>query len=190
MKLPGILGNVSENGLENIGLAVFRGDKFVGALDNVDTICHLIITSKLKKAAISIADPFNPNGIVDVNINMRRKGSTLFYLINSVPYIDIEVYLEASILSESKNIDYANPSNIALLKASVEAYLKEHIDSYLYKTSREFKSDIAGFGKYARTNYMTIPEWKASNWLENYQNSFFNVIVHVNIENSNLYNKQ
>ena len=37
----------SKNNVESMGLAVFRGDKLVGELNNIETLCHLIITNDL-----------------------------------------------------------------------------------------------------------------------------------------------
>ena len=156
---------------------------------NIDTICHLIVTDKLKNAIVSIPSPFNENEFIDIDINIHKKTDTTFYLINFAPYIDISVYINASILSNSNRINYTNPDNIQLINYSLQTYLKENISAYLYKTSKEFASDIAGFGKYAKVNYMTLEEWQKSNWLDNYSNSFFNVNVYTNIQNSSLYNR-
>ena len=48
----------SKNNVESMGLAVFRGDKLVGELNNIETLCHLIITNDLKNATINITNPF------------------------------------------------------------------------------------------------------------------------------------
>ena len=57
----------------------------------------------------------------------------------------------------------------------------QFIYDYLYKTAKVFKSDITAFGKYAVSNFATIDEWNEYNWLDNYQNSFFNVDINVDI---------
>ena len=120
---------------------------------------------------------------------MSKKTENTLYFINSHPYIDINVYIDANILSNSNRIDYTDFDNINLISIYLETYLKENISAYLYRTSKDFKSDIVGFGKYAKTNYITLKEWEDSSWLENYQNTFFNVNIYTNIQNSNLYNK-
>ena len=61
--------------------------------------------------------------------------------------------------------------------------------SYLYKTSKEFKSDIDNFGVYATKNYLTWDEWIESDWLYNYQNSFFTVNVNTEVKSGELYSK-
>ena len=68
-----------------------------------------------------------------------------------------------------------------------ETYQK--VSNYLYKTSKDFGSDICGFGVYALKNYLTIQDWYASNWLDNYRNSTFNVNVHLTVKSGNLFDK-
>ena len=68
-------------------------------------------------------------------------------------------------------------------------YLSSNISSYLYKTSKTYKSDIANFGKYALPKYLTWEEWEQSDWLSNYSNSFFTVNVHTNVLSSYLFTK-
>ena len=42
--------------------------------------------------------------------------------------------------------------------------------------------DIDGFGKYAVKYFPTIKDWQDYNWLDNYQNSTFNVNVETTIK--------
>ena len=70
-----------------------------------------------------------------------------------------------------------------------EKYISDKISTYLYKTAKEYNSDICGFGKYVVTNYVTLNEWYDSNWLEKYKNSFFNVNVNVIVKSGNTFTK-
>ena len=67
--------------------------------------------------------------------------------------------------------------------------MEQNISSYLYKTSKDLKSDIANFGRYPIKNYATWNDWIESDWLYNYQNSFFTVKVNSEIQNSQLFTK-
>lgn len=49
----------AENHVETMGLAVFRGDTLVGELNNIETLCHLLVTNKFKNATITIPNPYN-----------------------------------------------------------------------------------------------------------------------------------
>ena len=60
--------------------------------------------------------------------------------------------------------------------------MNDKIHTYLYKVSKEFNSDIDGFGKYAVKNFLTWDDWINYNWLDNYKNSFFEVNVNTDVK--------
>jgi len=120
---------------------------------------------------------------------MSHKTNNSVEFMNGFPYIKSEVSINANILSMDGNTDYTDSSNLKLVEDYANTYLQTNINSYLYKTSKEFKSDIAGFGKYAKKYYSTIEDWKKSDWLDNYQNTFFDVSVNTNVYGSYLFNK-
>jgi len=111
------------------------------------------------------------------------------HFANNFPFIQSHSNISADILSLNPNVDYSNPENIKLIEEATHTFLENNISSYLYKTSKEFRSDIAGFGRYARRHYWTIEEWRNSDWLNNYENSFFDVRVDVTVKGSHLFNR-
>ena len=46
------------------------------------------------------------------------------------------------------------------------------------------KSDISGTGKYAISNFKTRLEYENYNWLDNFQNAFFDVQTEVKVKSS------
>ena len=60
------------------------------------------------------------------------------------------------------------------------------LTEYLYKTSKEFKSDINGIGKSSLKLFPTIGQFEDYGWREHYQDSFFDVSVEVNVKSSTL----
>ena len=107
-------------------------------------------------------------------------------IVNGSPYISIDVKLRARILSVSRSTDYFDNNNLDLVESYADSYVKNLLDKYLYKTSKEFKSDIASFGKYAVIHFSTWDKWIEYNWLDNYSNSFFNTNVDVDISSDYL----
>lgn len=175
--------------IEFFGTAVFRDDKLVGELNGIETICYLLVTNGFKNCTLSIPDPFNINSSVDLRLNKKRNSKVSVDFVNNSPYISVEVFLEGYGISLDESTDYSSVEDISILNNYAEQYLKLQLENYLYKTSKEFNSDISGFGKYALSKYLTWDEWISSNWLENYKNSFFNVKVHVNIQSGGEFNK-
>lgn len=179
----------SKNKLEIMGTAVFRGDKLVGELTNLETLCHLIITNKLESATINLPNPFDFNATISVYISLNKPTKNSVEFINNFPYIESNVYLIGNISSIDGSIDLTNADNLKILNEYVNDYLETNISSYLYKTSHELKADIADFGRYVLPNYYTWDEWIDSDWLNNYQNSFFKVTVNTEIQGGYLYTK-
>lgn len=171
---------------ESNGLAVFHSDKLVGELSSIDCICHLIVTNKLKNCTISIPNPFIENDSIDLYLYQQSSTKTKVNLVNGSPYAKFNVSLNARILSIDENADYLTEDKLDKIIESANNYLKQHISEYLYKTSKEFNSDIAGIGKHLASQFLTIQDWENYNWLENYKNTFFSVDVNTNIKSSHL----
>lgn len=163
------------------------GDKLVGELNNIETLCHLIVTNELKSATVTIPNPFNFDSNVSIYISLNKNTKNKVYFINSYPYIECNVDIVADVQSIEPSIDLTNSEHVNVLNSYVNQYLEDTIKAYLYKTSKEFKSDIAGFGKYALPQYSTWNNWTTSDWLNNYQNAFFKVTVKTNIQSGYLF---
>lgn len=119
-------------------------------------------------------------------ITLGKNTKNKVELINDSPYIKVDVKLDAKILSVSKNSNYIGKDDLSLVESYAESYIKNKLENYLYKTSKEYKSDIASFGRYAVRNFYTQDKWIEYNWLDNYSNSFFNINVDVNVISSYL----
>ncbi len=178
-----------ETVLENMGLAVFNDDKLVGELTGMDALSHLLVVSDLESAIITVPNPFNSDSTISLYITSPKKTKTSVKLINGTPYIQCNINISGEILSLDQDLNYSSKSNLDLVEDYTNTYLEQCISSYLYKTSKEFNSDIANFGKYVVGNYATWDEWIESDWLYNYQNSFFSINVDSTISSGQLFTK-
>lgn len=175
--------------LECMGLAVFKEDKLVGELDGIESLCYSIVSNKLENCMITIPDPINNNSSIDIYLTKKKSTQNNVDIINNAPYIDVKANLEGYIASSNANSDYSSSENLDMISNSVNKYLESQISSLLYKTSKEFNSDIVGFGKYAIKNYFTWDDWIASDWLSTYKNAFFKVTVSTDIQSGELFSK-
>ena len=66
-------------------------------------------------------------------------------------------------------------------------YLKDNIEKYLNKTSKELDCDIAGFSQQAISNFLTISDWDNYDWPSKYSNANFDVNVSFDIVSSLLF---
>ena len=172
---------------EIMGITAFFGDKLVGELDSIETLSHLIITNKLDNAIITIPNPFDLNTNISLAVRYNSKTKHSVELINGSPFITCDIDLAANVTSMDYNIDLTQDKNLIIIENYLKSYITNTITQYLYKTSKELKSDIAGFGKYVIPNYLTWKNWINSDWLNNYQNSFFKVNAKVNVESGYLF---
>lgn len=138
---------------------------------------------------ITIPNPLSQEEAIDIFLSLQRDTKNNVELLNNSPYINIKVSLEGYLTSSNESNDYSSDKNLKILSQATEEYLQNQISSYLYKTSKEFKADIVGYGKYAVKYYSTWDEWVNSDWLNNYQNSFFNVEVAVSLKPGELFSK-
>lgn len=179
----------TETGVENMGIAVFKNDILVGELNGMEALSHLLVINEFENATISAPNPYNKNSSLSLYINSNKSPKIDVKIINGTPYITCNFYISGYILSLDENMNYSDENTMKLINESTNLFLEQNISSYLYKTAKDYKSDIGNFGKHVISNYITWNDWIESDWLFNYQNSFFNVNVETSIENGQLYTR-
>ena len=86
----------------------------------------------------------------------------------------------------STDSKYSDPKVLDTISDNCNSYLESAYSSLLYKTSKEFKSDIFELGENALSNFLTTQEVNNYNWLNNYENAFFNVNVDTSVKSGML----
>lgn len=175
----------SQKNIENLGLAVFKDDILVGELSGLDTIMHLILCNNFKSATVNIPSPFNDTDYISLYITSAKSKNSV-KIVNGNPYISCNVDLTTRLLSSSTSSNYLTDENKKILEDYADSYFKAHISDYLYKTSKELKSDICKFGKYAVSKFKTMDSWKSYDWNNKYENSFFTIDVDTKLKSSYL----
>ena len=175
-----------KNGAENIGVAVFKSDKLVGELNALETISFLNIKNELDRFLISVPDPSNDNKYLDIYITPTRSTKVVVDSSNQTPYIKIKCKFSGQIYSMSENAEYLSPEVLDTISNYCNDYLESIFTDYLYKTSKDFKSDINGLGKYALQNFFTVKKYNSYNWLESYKDAFFDVEVDTSVKSGML----
>lgn len=175
-----------ENGSENIGIAAFKDDKLIGELCALETTTFLAITNKVDRFLISVPDPDDVNSYIDIYLYPKGSTSIDVDTSSSSPFIKVKAGFTGKIYSMSNNSQYLDPEILKNLSETCNKYLESVFSDYLYKTSKDFKSDINGFGKYALNNFFTTQDFNDYNWLNNYQNAFFEVEIDTSIKSSML----
>ncbi len=167
---------------ETFGLAVFKNDKLVGELKPLETLSYLIIRNEFKNSTITVPSGSNSDEIIDLYLYQQSDSKVTADIINGSPYFKINVSLNARILSIGDTTSNLTQEKLDSISDSISSYLKETILNYLYKTSKEFGSDITGFGKHILSKFLTQEDFTNYNWSENYKNSFFDVTVNTHVK--------
>lgn len=173
-----------KRGSENIGLAAFKDDKMVGELNAFECLAFLNMTNQAKGFFITIPDPENDKDFLDIYFSPTHPTKINVKIINGSPYIKIKCSYSGRIYSVDANREYLREDKLEAISATCNSYLESAFSDYLYKTSKEYKTDINEFGKYALSNFLTTNDFNDYNWNENYKNSFFDVQVDTMVESS------
>lgn len=172
----------AKSGVENIGVAVFRQDKLIGTLTPLETVAHLIITDKIKSCNISMPDPEDNENLIDLYFEFSRKPDIDVSIVNGTPYIKVKVTANATISSIKQLSNTNTEEQIKLTQKYANSYMEKLISHYLYRTSKELKSDCASLGNYALKNFNTVQQLENYNWLQHYQDTFFNVECDITVD--------
>lgn len=175
-----------ENKVENIGVAVFKEDKLVGELNALETMAFLSIRNKLDRFLVSVPDPLNNNQYLDIYLTPKSSSSVKVDTSTSSPYVKIKCKFTAQIYSMSENSKYLSNDVLDSISNSCNSYLESMLLDYLYKTAKDFKADINGFGNFAAKNFTTINEYENYDWLESYKDAFFDVQVDTSVKSGML----
>ena len=172
------------------GICVVKDDQLVGKLTPLESICHLIITNKLKQCTIEVPSPFTDQKHMNVKLYQKKQTNNIISINNQSPFIQINCVLEGEILNDSSFFNESSKESVDIVTSAVNTYLEKVISEYLYKTSQEFGADIADFARYIKVDYKTTEEWEHVNWNEIYSNAFFKVSLSTNLQPGYLFLKE
>lgn len=180
---------VGGRGTENLGLAIFSGDKCIGELTVCESICHSLITNSIDTCIISVEDPLVENKQLEIQLSPNKKSKITSNIENGVININIELNLIANIISLNSNINYEDTDTINKISTATQNRLNDELNKYFDKTARKYNVDI---DKYYLSILKYFPYQKNFddfNYKEKLKNANFNCNTHVNIISSLLITK-
>ena len=180
---------VGGRGTENLGLAIFSGDKYIGELTVWESICHSLITNSIDTCIISIDDPLFENEQLEIQLSPNKKSKIISNIENDIININVELNLTANIISLNSNINYEDTDTINKISAATQNRLNDELNKYFDKTARKYNVDI---DKYYLSILKYFPYQKNFddfNYKEKLKHANFNCNTHVNIISSLLITK-
>lgn len=180
---------VGRRGTEDLGLAIFSGDKYIGELTVWESICHSLITNSIDTCIISVEDPLVENKQLEIQLSPNKKSKITSNIENGAININIELNLIANIISLNSNINYEDTDTINKISTATQNRLNDELNKYFDKTARKYNIDI---DKYYLSILKYFPYQKNFddfNYKEKLKNANFNCNTHVNIISSLLITK-
>ena len=168
------------------GLAVFKGTKLIGELNEDLTLAHLIVSNNLNEAVLVVNDYEDKNKVVTLIAKQSNSPKIKVTINDGIPHIEITAYIEARLESDGGSTDYLKEENKKRLHQRVTEHVKGILENYLEETTKNLKADAAGFGRYAKANYLTWQDFEAINWKDIYEKSTYDINVEVNLNVSQI----
>ena len=164
-----------DRGAENMGLAVFKDDKYVGSLSTIETLCYSLLKDEVDNFVLTITSPFDEAEKVDIKVGDLSQLKTDIDISKDAPVINIKFNLTAEVINVLDNQNTPYDKTLEKLNFALKEYLTEEFKSYLYKTSREYNSDINEFYKIAKRKFITNSDFSNYDWANKYEAAEFNV---------------
>ena len=180
---------VGGRGTEDLGIAIFSGDKYIGELTVWESICHSLITNSIDTCIISVEDPLVENKQLEIQLSPNKKSKITSNIENGDININIELNLIANIISLNSNINYEDTDTINKISTATQNRLNDELNKYFDKTARKYNVDI---DKYYLSILKYFPYQKNFddfNYKEKLKHANFNCNTHVNIISSLLITK-
>lgn len=174
---------------ENLGIAIFSGDKYIGELTVWESICHSLIINSIDTCIISVEDPLVKSKQLEIQLSPNKKSKITSNIENGAININIELNLIANIISLNSNINYEDTDTINKISTATQNRLNDELNKYFDKTARKYNVDI---DKYYLSILKYFPYQKNFddfNYKEKLKNANFNCNTHVNIISSLLITK-
>ncbi|HOQ06737.1 MAG TPA: Ger(x)C family spore germination protein [Clostridiales bacterium] len=172
--------------LKNVamGTAVFKGGKMVGTLNGIESVCFEMVTGKYSHSYWTIPDVYDGGNVIVLNVVQRKRPKTTVVMKDGRPHITVQLDLEGDYTSVQSTLEYEKYPE-AVENKTIEV-IRQNVMSFLRRTAEEFDSDICGFGRYMKGNFLTWDEWKKFDWPSHYRDSEFNVEVKFEIRRTGL----
>lgn len=166
-----------DRGTENIGLAVFNKDKYIGNLSAIETLCYTLIEEEVDNFSVCIEHPTNPDKKIDVSVSSLEPNNVKVDISKDNPIITIKLNLTAKALTGQNSLDFSDKDTLNSVNSALKEFLTSKMKNFLYKTSKEYGCDINGFYRLVKQKFLTIPEYDNYNWEEMYKKADFNVEI-------------
>ena len=176
-------GNIKQ---ENIGTAVFNGDKLTGTLNADETRYFMMVINEFKHGILTIEDKKHPGLAIPFDLRPGRKPDIKVRFDKSTPVIDVNLNIEADIVGIQSGMHYESLDKIEELNGLLKDNIENGVRKTIEKVQKQMGTDIFGFGYYASSKFLTINDFEKYNWLSHFIDAKINISVYTNVRRTGL----
>ncbi|MGZ4111094.1 MAG: Ger(x)C family spore germination protein [Tumebacillaceae bacterium] len=158
-------------------LGVFKKDKLVGWLDEIDSKGMNYIENKVKSTVGYV--PCSPEGNTGAEI-IERESKVQATIVNGKPRIDIMMRAEANMEETACNIDLSKAQNFHKFEKDLNQKVIQIMESSIHTAQKKYNADIFGFGQAVHRADPVLWERLKPNWDKEFAN--LPVSVHAEIK--------
>jgi spore germination protein KC len=151
------------------GVAVFKGDKLAGWMDEGETRGLLWLRNEIKEGVITIKIPEeNGGGNISMEI-VRAETNIVPNLKGGEIKLDVDVVTELSVIENDSKLNLIETKAIKEIQKYAEEEIRNRVELVVEKAQKEFGSDILGFGQ---SIYKKYPKVWNKHYKENWEKEF------------------
>lgn len=159
------------------GIALFKKDKLIGWMDDVETRGLLWLRNEIKTGVITIKIP-EENGGGNISLEINRADTNIVPILkNGEIKLTVKVNSEMSVIENDSKLKLYETKAIDDIQKSIENEISDRIQMVVDKAQKEYQSDIFGFGQSVYKKYPK--EWNTS-YKKNWEQEFPQLEVTIN----------
>jgi spore germination protein KC len=159
------------------GIAVFKKDKLIGWMDEVETRGLLWLRNEIETGVITIKIPEEKGG-GNISMEIVRADSNIVPILKQGELkLDVDVVTELSVIENDSKLSLFETKVIEETQKYADDEIRKRIEMVVDKAQKEFGSDIFGFGQSVYKKYPK--EWN-SHYKKNWEKEFAQAKVTVN----------
>jgi len=157
---PGKVARVGGNVHEYLGVAIFRGDKMVAALNGIDTRMLLAIRGELKRTQMDFPDPKEQGEVKYVALELKHARSPKVEIdVQAQPVrIRLTEKLEGDLIASQGETDYSVPENMETLEKAVRKHIEEQQVKLIERLYHEHQVEPFALFQRARSQFLSYGE--------------------------------
>lgn len=171
------------------GQAIFKGDKIIGTLDEMETRAYLWVIDEIEGGLLTVKTEISGE-TVEVTMELfNNKTKVKPKKVDDKIVMEVDIESDFGIGEIAGEVDVIEKKAREILKKDIEKEIKKQVEDVIKKVQKEYESDIFGFS--TKIKAKMPEEWRKieSNWDEVFSSLKTEVSVKVNIRGSALTSK-